>query len=202
MSSSAGTSGTLVGRVPFVAIVLALLVCGLAVTLVLTTRSAENSYRLGAAMEHNQSLSEQKAALARDVESANSAPQLANRAAELGMVPAIDPARLIVHPDGAVDVVGTPAPAEGTPAPPLDRPVSGSVTTPSHPDVRSSGPGRGSATPHTGNDREIAAQEGQLVPVSPRSDSAEPAEAPQTDDAERAESAPAGAVPASDAPGD
>ncbi|NLG54726.1 MAG: hypothetical protein GX542_03620 [Rhodococcus sp.] len=113
-------------RVPFVATIIGMLTLGLAVTLLLTTRAAEDSYQLSAARSHNQSLAEQRAALGRDVQTANSAPRLAEAATALGLVPAVDPARLVVHPDGSVEVVGTPIPAAGTPVPPLDRfPSSG-----------------------------------------------------------------------------
>ncbi|XGU22003.1 hypothetical protein ACETU7_07275 [Rhodococcus sp. 3Y1] len=67
-------------------------------TLLLTTRAAEDSYQLSDARAYNQSLVEQKAALERDFQSRNSAPELANQASALGMVPAKDPARLVVHP--------------------------------------------------------------------------------------------------------
>ena len=90
------------GRVPFVASVIGLLSIGLAVTLLLTTRAAEDSYQLSDARAYNQSLVEQKAALERDFQSRNSAPELANQASALGMVPAKDPARLVVHPDGCL----------------------------------------------------------------------------------------------------
>ena len=65
------------GRVPFVASVIGLLSIGLAVTLLLTTRAAEDSYQLSDARAYNQSLVEQKAALERDFQSRNSAPELA-----------------------------------------------------------------------------------------------------------------------------
>ena len=93
--SGKNRTGTLTARIPFVATILVLLAMGLAMTLLLTTRSAEDSYQLSAARAHNQSLAEEKAALERDVETANSAPKLAEEAAKLGMVPANDPARLV-----------------------------------------------------------------------------------------------------------
>ncbi|WP_442790856.1 hypothetical protein [Nocardia sp. NBC_01327] len=108
------------GRMSFVATIIALLGCGLAVTLLLTTRSTEDSYQLGDARRVNQQLSDERAALQREVESADSAPELAARAAELGMIPAKDPARLLVAPDGSVTVIGNPIPAQGSPAPPLN----------------------------------------------------------------------------------
>lgn len=108
------------GRIPFVIVILALLGCGLACTLLLTTRAAEDSYQLSDLRAANQKLSDERAALQREVEAADSAPELANRARELGMIPAVDPARLIIAPDGTVTVVGEPAPAQGVPVPPLN----------------------------------------------------------------------------------
>src|SRR5690606_23342311 len=68
----------------------------------------------------NRALAEERAALQREVEAADSAPELAARARELGMIPADDPARLLIAPDGAVTVVGDPTPVHGAPAPPLN----------------------------------------------------------------------------------
>ncbi|MEU1982625.1 hypothetical protein [Nocardia sp. NPDC019395] len=119
-TAPAGTE--LTGRVPFVAAILAMFGCGLALTLVLTTRAAEDSYHLSDAREANRVLSDERAALQREVAAADSAPELATRARELGMIPADDPARLVVAPDGTVTVIGEPAPAQGPAAPPLNPP--------------------------------------------------------------------------------
>ncbi|MGW4534614.1 hypothetical protein ACWEOI_27075 [Nocardia sp. NPDC004340] len=108
------------GRMSFVATIIALLGCGLALTLLLTTRATEDSYQLGDQRRANQKLSDERDALQREVAAADSAPELAQRAAELGMIPAKDPARLIIAPDGQVTVVGNPQPAQGAPAPPLN----------------------------------------------------------------------------------
>ncbi|WP_225728903.1 MULTISPECIES: hypothetical protein [unclassified Nocardia] len=108
------------GRIPFVAAIIALLGCGLALTLLLTTRAAEDSYQLSDARQTNRTLADERAALQREVEAADSAPELAARARELGMIPAKDPARLVVGPDGSITVIGKPAPAQGTPVPPLN----------------------------------------------------------------------------------
>ncbi|MGI5220258.1 hypothetical protein [Nocardia sp. CA-290969] len=119
-AAPAGTE--LTGRVPFVAAILAMFGCGLALTLVLTTRAAEDSYQLSDAREANRVLADERAALQREVAAADSAPELATRARELGMIPADDPARLVVAPDGTITVVGEPAPAQGPAAPPLNQP--------------------------------------------------------------------------------
>jgi cell division protein FtsB len=113
-------TSVMASRIPFVAAIIALLGCGLALTLLLTTRSAEDSYQLGDARATNRKLADERSALQREVEAADSAPALAARARELGMIPAKDPARIVVAPDGAVTVIGKPTPAEGAPVPPLN----------------------------------------------------------------------------------
>ncbi|TQF73727.1 hypothetical protein FK531_08940 [Rhodococcus spelaei] len=113
--------GSFKARIPFVASIIGLLSVGLAVTLLLTTRAAEDSYKLSAAKAHNQSLIEQRAALERDYQVATSAPELARKAADLGMIPAKDVARLVVDDHGGVQVVGKPTPAQGAPVPPLNK---------------------------------------------------------------------------------
>ncbi|MFD6516767.1 hypothetical protein [Rhodococcus sp. NPDC060176] len=153
------------GRVPFVASVIGLLSIGLAMTLLLTTRAAEDSYQLSDARAYNQSLVEQKAALERDFQSRNSAPELANQASALGMVPAKDPARLVVHPDGSVEVVGTPTPATAGAMPPLDAPTS--VPAPTSTPPRTTPPVVPGATPSVPNNTRNLAQSEQLVPVIP-----------------------------------
>jgi hypothetical protein len=141
----------LAARIPFVASIIALVGGGLALTLMLTTRSAEDSYRLGNAREVNRTLAEARTALQRQVELGDSAPELAARARALGMIPAKDPARLVVAPDRSVVVVGKPMPAQGLPAPLLNGPASGMPGNP--------------ATPGT-NNPQILAQSEHSVPVT------------------------------------
>lgn len=134
------------GRIPFVAAIIALLGCGLMCTLLLTTRSAEDSYQLGDARKINQQLSDEQAELQRQVAAADSAPELASRARDLGMIPAKDPARLLIAPDGTVTVVGKETEQLGPPAPPLN-------TSPAAPTA---------APPNL-----VQAQGERLVPVTP-----------------------------------
>jgi len=107
-------------RVPFVALVIAMLGLGLIATLWLSTNAAEGSYQLSSAQKESNLLAEKAEALHRDVATMNSAAALARRATDLGMVPTTDVARLVVAPGGAVTVVGKPAPAapQATPATP------------------------------------------------------------------------------------
>jgi hypothetical protein len=96
------------GRAKFALTVMALLGVGLVATLWLSTAAAADSYRLQDARTAARELSERSERLHRDVAVLQSAPALAQRAGELGMVPAENPARLVVASDGAVEVVGEP----------------------------------------------------------------------------------------------
>ncbi len=119
-SQSGRAASVVSGRIPFVVAIIVLLGCGLMGTLLLTTRAAEDSYQLSDARRVNQRLTDEQAELQRQVAAADSAPELASRARELGMIPAKDPARLLVAPDGTVTVVGKETAQEGPPAPPLN----------------------------------------------------------------------------------
>jgi hypothetical protein len=105
-------------RASFVVLVMGLLVGGVITTLWLSTQAIADSYRLDDAKRAAAELGEKADGLQREVAAAESAPQLAERAKALGMIPAGDPARLIVQPDGTVVVVGEPKPVASTPPPP------------------------------------------------------------------------------------
>ncbi|WP_224386446.1 septum formation initiator [Pseudonocardia sp. ICBG1293] len=121
------------GRAKFVLVVMVLLVSGLIATLWLSTAAAADSYALQAARERTASLTEQSEALRKEVTVLQSPGSLADRAAAQGMVRVTDPARLVVAPDGRVDVVGEPsaAVAPAPPAPPAEAP--GEVPAPQAP---------------------------------------------------------------------
>lgn len=177
------------GRVGFVALLLVLLGGGLAATLLLTTASAEGSYQLSAARSANTELAQRKASLEREVESANSAPVLAQAAASLGMVPAVDPARLVVAPDGGVAVVGTAKPADGVPPAPLDKPVQ----------TRAAQATTGqSGAPTTSTDRATESRRMQLSGPGAATTTAPATSAPVT--TAPAATAPAASAPATSAP--
>src|SRR6185295_16638847 len=72
-------------------------------------------YRLQDARTAARDLGERSERLHREVAALESPPALAQRAARLGMVPAKDPARLVVGVDGAVRLVGDPTPAVAPP---------------------------------------------------------------------------------------
>ena len=114
---------TLAARVPFVALVIGSLGVGLALTLWLSTDSAERSYELGNARDTNKALTQQKEALERDVQEAQAAPALAEAARNLGMIPSRDSAHLVQDAAGNWIVVGTPKPAAGVSPPPLNTPL-------------------------------------------------------------------------------
>ena len=111
---------TLLARVPFVVLVMGALASGLAITLWLSTDSAQRSYQLAGARALNDALTQQKEALERDVLQAESAPALADAARDLGMIPSRDTAHLVQDPAGNWIVVGKPKPAEGAPPPPMN----------------------------------------------------------------------------------
>lgn len=115
-------AGAETGRARFVVLIMALLALALTATLWLSTAAAADSYQLESARKTARTLAERAETLGREVASLETAPQLARRARELGMVPAGDAAQLVVRPDGSVGVIGQPrrvsAPAPPPPAPP------------------------------------------------------------------------------------
>jgi type II secretory pathway pseudopilin PulG len=119
------------GRVSFVVLVISLLVAGVVATLWLSTQATADSYKLAQAQQDTGALSEQVQSMQQQVAQGNSPEALAARAKQLGMVPAGDPAHLVVGPDGSVTVVGTPsaATAPPPPAPPPATPPSRPSTT-------------------------------------------------------------------------
>jgi hypothetical protein len=116
-------------RVPFAVLVTALIVGGMALLLLLNTASAANEV-------HRHSIAAQDASIAANLEqlqhevAASAAPgNLAAAAAALGMVPAANPAFLVLDSNGAVRVLGSPAAISLTPvAPPPTHPATHSAT--------------------------------------------------------------------------
>lgn len=105
------------GRTPFVVLVMALLTVGLVATLWLSTTAAADSYRLQEVRGEVAELRVQSEQLRREVTTLRSPTALAQRAEELGMVPARDAARIVVDEHGAVTVVGRPVPVTPPPRP-------------------------------------------------------------------------------------
>jgi cell division protein FtsB len=123
-------ASTETGRARFVVLIMALLALALTATLWLSTAAAADSYQLESARKTARTLAERAETLGREVASLETAPQLARRARELGMVPAGDAAQLVVRSDGSVVVIGqprrasapAPPPAAAPPAPPAAQP--------------------------------------------------------------------------------
>ncbi|GAA3568391.1 hypothetical protein GCM10022222_60480 [Amycolatopsis ultiminotia] len=99
-------------RASFVLVMMGLLAVGVASTLWLTTQAIADSYRLEQLRTTNAGLAESKDRLERDVAKAQSPASLAPAAKQLGMVPAGDPARVVVGQDGKTRVVGEPQKAQ------------------------------------------------------------------------------------------
>lgn len=104
--------------------IISLLAVGVATTLWLSTQAIADSYRLEQAKQEANDLAERAAVLQREVANLDSALALDQRARKQGMVPADEPARLVVQPDGTVTLVGTPKQAKppAPPAPPAPPP--------------------------------------------------------------------------------
>lgn len=98
-------------RATFVLVLMAFMLCGVVTSLWLSTQAIADSYRLDQLKERNAQLAERAEQLRREVGRLQSPSSLAERAEGLGMVPAGNPARLVVRRDGSVTVVGEPVEA-------------------------------------------------------------------------------------------
>ncbi|MFZ2512596.1 MAG: hypothetical protein WAW85_16065 [Gordonia sp. (in: high G+C Gram-positive bacteria)] len=108
-------SGVFTGlaRVPFIVPIVLLVIAALGVTLYLSTKSAQDSYALESLRKQNQILTEQRNDLKRTADSGDSAPELADKAAKLGMIPATSAAHLVVGADGKGRLQGALTEAQG-----------------------------------------------------------------------------------------
>lgn len=100
-----------VRRGPFIALVLALVVLGTIGLLVLNTVIAADSFRVGQLTQRNAELALAEQELRRQIAEGQSPEALAEAARELGMIPAGQPAFVIIAPDGTIHIQGTPVPA-------------------------------------------------------------------------------------------
>lgn len=105
-------------RTPFVLLVMALLAAGVLVTLFLSISAVSDSYRLEDAKKKTTDLNSRVEQLKADVAKGESPEVLYDEARKLGMVPAPDPGRIKVNPDGSVSLTGSPVPATTTTTPP------------------------------------------------------------------------------------
>lgn len=104
-------------RTSFVLLLMAMMVAGVAASLWLSTQAITDSYRLEELRQQNAGLAERSEQLQREVSQLESPSSLAERARRLGMVPGGNPARLVLHEDGSVVVVGEPSQATAPPPP-------------------------------------------------------------------------------------
>jgi hypothetical protein len=106
-------------RVPFALLVLGLLVGGLIALLALNTASAANELQRHDLAAKDASIAANLEQLNNEVAASQAPGNLARIAAQLGMVPAGNPAFLQIDPNGTVRVLGSPGPAT---APPVQAP--------------------------------------------------------------------------------
>ncbi len=105
-------------RAPFTLLVLGILGGGLVLLLALNTASAANELRRHDLAARDEAIAASLVEL-RNAVAASAAPQnLALHAAAYGMVPAGNPAFLVVGRSGSVRVLGSPGPASAVPLPP------------------------------------------------------------------------------------
>ena len=104
-------------RTPFLVLILALLGGGMVLLLGLNTASAANEVQRHDLAEQDASIAAQVAQLQIDVANSAAPGNLQAVAAQIGMVPAANPAFLQIGPDGRVRLLGSPAPATAPPLP-------------------------------------------------------------------------------------
>lgn len=114
-------------RAPFVGLVFCLLVAGLGGLLLLNTLLAQGSFTVTALDQRVTALSDREQALEQKLAKLAAPARLAQQAAELGMVPVVNPAFLRIR-DGRV--LGEPIPARDKPAP---QPVATVPASPAQP---------------------------------------------------------------------
>ncbi|HEY2172990.1 MAG TPA: hypothetical protein VGH85_04180 [Mycobacteriales bacterium] len=115
-------------RRPFVILIVALLVAGLVLVLLINTANAGASFRQSSLQQRNDTLGIRQQQLAQQVDTLDTPQSLSTAARRLGMVPGGDPAFLLLLPDGASKVLGSPAPATAPPPPPPPPPDKTAVS--------------------------------------------------------------------------
>jgi hypothetical protein len=98
-------------RVPFALLVTLLIAGGMGLLLLLNTASAANEVRRHDLSARGADMAAQVQELQNEVAASAAPGNLARAAAALGMVPAANPAFLVIGADGSVRVLGSPAPA-------------------------------------------------------------------------------------------
>ena len=97
-------------RVPFAVLVTALIVGGMALLLLLNTASAANEVHRRALAGQDASVAASLQELQNEVAASSAPANLAAAAVALGMVPAANPAFLVLESNGRVRLLGSPAP--------------------------------------------------------------------------------------------
>ena len=100
-------------RVPFAVLVVTLIAGGMGLLLLLNTASAANEVRRHDLAAQDAGVAAQVQELENEVAASSAPGNLAQAAADLGMVPAAHPAFLVVGSDGSVRVMGRPAAVSG-----------------------------------------------------------------------------------------
>jgi hypothetical protein len=98
-------------RVPFALLVTVLIAGGMGLLLLLNTASAANEVQRHDLAAQDDSIAAQVQEMQNEVAASAAPGNLAGAAAALGMVPAANPAFLVIGSDGTVRVMGSPAPA-------------------------------------------------------------------------------------------
>ena len=106
-----------ISRVPFGVLVVGLLAGGLALLLGLNTLSAANELRRHSVSQKDQVVAAEVQQLREDVAASAAPGNLARVAEGLGMVPAGNPAFLVIGRNGRVHLLGSAAPATAPPLP-------------------------------------------------------------------------------------
>jgi hypothetical protein len=163
------------GRAPFVMLVMTLLGAALVATLWLSTAATADSYHLQSARKDARDLTERSESLSRQVATLETAPELARRARELGMVPAGDAARLVVRLDGGVELIGQPrrASAPAPPPAPVPAPLPAPLPATAAPAAAPAGAAPAPAVPEAPAGPAPAGP-GMPAPVTPQAPAAAP----------------------------
>ena len=123
---SSRTSGKRAGggapRVPFALLVTGLIVGGLALLVALNTASAANEMRRHSLTDRDAQVVAGIEELRNEVAASAAPANLAAAARRLGMVPAGNPAFIVVGADGSAQVMGRPAAVTGPPVPVAPQP--------------------------------------------------------------------------------
>lgn len=143
------TGTTRAPRVPFALLVVGLVVGGMVLLLALNTASAANELERHNLATKDQQVAAQVQQLRNEVALSAAPGNLARAAAELGMVPAANPAFIVVGADGSVKVLGKPKAVSGVPAAiaPVAKPTKSTRATPSK--TAKASPSKTKATPST-----------------------------------------------------